>query len=100
MWRHGDVFIERVETIPVGRKKLRLPVLAEGELTGHAHRILEPQAAVFFEGTSEGERFFEITTPTATVTHEEHGPITLERGKYRSWIQREYHPEEIRRVLD
>jgi len=34
------------------------------------------------------------------VVHEEHGPISLEPGTYRVWIQREYSPEAIRRVLD
>lgn len=100
MWRHGDVFIQKVKSIPGNLKKARLPVLAEGEITGHSHRIREPGAAVFFEGSEVGERYFEITIPKATVVHEEHGPIELEQGKYRSWIQREYFPEEIRRVID
>ncbi len=100
MWRHGDVFIERVESIPDGLEKARLAVLAEGELTGHAHRIQELGAAVFFHGTADGERYFEVTIPSATLVHEEHGPISLSRGNYRSWIQREYHPEQIRRVID
>ncbi len=100
MWRHGDVFIERIKSIPAGLEQARVPVLAEGELTGHAHRIKEPGAAILFNGNTGGECFFEITIPAATVVHEEHGPITLTRGKYRSWIQREYHPQEIRRVVD
>ncbi len=100
MWRHGDVFIEQVRSIPPGLTPTRVPVLAEGELTGHAHRIQEAGAAEFFIGPVDGERFFRIKTPSATVVHEEHGPITLTKGAYRSWIQREYHPEEIRRVID
>lgn len=100
MWRHGDVFIEMVEKLPVGLKPLRLQVLAEGEITGHAHRIKEPGTAKFFEGAQEGERFFIIEAPEVTLVHEEHGPIKLKQGNYRSWIQREYHPQAIRRVID
>lgn len=100
MWRHGDVFIERVTSLPPGLEPARLPVLAEGELTGHAHRIQEPGAAEVFISPVEGERFFRIKLPSATVVHEEHGPIELPQGMYRSWIQREYHPQEIRRVID
>lgn len=100
MWRHGDVFIEAVRSIPTGLEPARLPVLAEGELTGHAHRFQDPGVAAFFVGSMDGERFFEIQAASATLVHEEHGPITLPRGTYRSWIQREYHPQEIRRVID
>ncbi len=100
MWRHGDVFIERVDNIPPGLRLTPIPVLAEGEITGHAHRISEPQAATFYIGTEVGERYFEVNIAEATIIHEEHAPIKLPSGKYRSWIQREYHPQEIRRVID
>jgi len=98
LWRHGDVFLARVETIPTGLRKLPHCRLAEGEITGHAHRISEPHTADLFEGN--GERFLHIRAPQATLMHEEHAPITLEQGIYRVWIQREYSPEEIRRVID
>jgi hypothetical protein len=41
-----------------------------------------------------------VLADSATVTHEEHGPITLPRGTYRVWRQREYSPEAIRVVRD
>jgi hypothetical protein len=44
--------------------------------------------------------FLRVTGDTATVTHEEHRSIALKTGVYRVWIQREYSPQEIRRVLD
>ncbi len=100
MWRHGDVFIARIEKIPPGLTPTGLPVLAEGELTGHAHRIATPNAGKFFIGNEPGERYFEICVPEAILTHEEHASVSLPAGIYRSWIQREYHPNEIRRVID
>ena len=72
--------------------------LAKGELTGHAHRITERDNASLWQ--DDDSLFLDVTGSEATLTHEEHAPITLKRGKYRVWIQREYTPQEIRRVLD
>ena len=43
MWRHGDVFIAAVEAIPDGAVRRTGWVLAEGEATGHSHRIERPE---------------------------------------------------------
>lgn len=98
MWRHGDVMIAPVPSIPTGATKRTLPILVYGEITGHSHRIAEPNAAQFWE--HDGIIFMQIIAETATVVHEEHKPITLPRGIYRVWQQREYTPQEIRRVVD
>lgn len=98
MWRHGDVFLARVEEIPANLPRLPAPVLAEGEITGHAHRIEEAGAAEVYDAGED--RFLRILADRATLIHEEHGPIELERGEYRVWIQREYFPDSIRRVID
>ena len=98
MWRHGDVFLARLDSMPQGTRKLPGAVLAEGELTGHAHRIQETGAAEVHE--LDSERFLRVLADRATLVHEEHGPIVLEKGDYRFWIQREYSPEAIRRVVD
>ncbi len=98
MWRHGDVFIQACDGIPSGATKLPHCILAKGELTGHAHRIEDRGVAELFR--QQGTLFLRVTGECATVTHEEHGPISLEQGTYRVWIQREYSPEEIRRVVD
>ena len=44
--------------------------------------------------------FVRVLADAVRVVHEEHQPITLPRGTYRVWGQREYSPEAIRRVLD
>src|SRR4051794_14263046 len=98
MWRHGDVFLAKIPGIPKGARPLPQCVLAEGELTGHSHRIKEPKAAALFD--LAGERYLEVTASQATLVHQEHAAISLERGAYRVWIQREYSPQEIRRVVD
>jgi len=98
MWRHGDVFIQACAGVPASATRLPHCILAKGELTGHAHRIEERDAAQLFR--QDDMLYLRVTGDRATVIHEEHAPISLERGAYRVWIQREYSPEEIRRVLD
>ncbi len=95
--RQGDVFLELVERLPEGSEAVKGPlVLAEGEVTGHAHRVQGGRAKLF---EAAGERFLRVTA-RATLAHEEHAPITLTRGVYRVIIQREYHPQEFRNVAD
>jgi hypothetical protein len=98
LFRHGDVLVAQVPAIPV--EALRRPhlVLAEGEMTGHVHRIAEPNSAELFQRGSE--MFLRVLCKTATLIHQEHGPIELPQGEYRVWRQREYSPREIRQVRD
>ena len=71
-------------------------VLAEGEATGH-HHVLECEE---LESWKDSEEIQVRVSQAATVTHEEHASIGLTKGTYRVTRQREYTPEEIRRVQD
>src|SRR5260370_6532975 len=98
LWRQGDVFLISTRDLPATGRVERRPVLAEGEVTGHAHRLEDPTSGQVF---SVGENLYlEVLAGSATIVHEEHGPITLPRGGYAIRIQREYSPQEIRRVVD
>ena len=48
MWRQGDILIAAVQEIPRGSTRRPNCVLAEGELTGHSHRIDQPATAELF----------------------------------------------------
>ncbi len=98
MYRHGDVLIAATEALPQSAKRRPTQTIAWGEVTGHSHRIAEPGAAEVWE--SGGALFLRVTTPRATLVHEEHRPIVLAQGLYRVWFQREYTPQAIRRVVD
>ena len=78
----------------MAKRKLDRPVLAEGELTGHAHRV---DVDVYEDEV--GVR--EFSGPT-TVTHEEHGPIALPRDDYLAdrVIETDHFADEARRVTD
>lgn len=90
-FRQGDVLLVAVEAIPTGatpeRRTGRI-VLAEGEATGHAHAIAEPDARAF---THDGQRYL-LTRSVAKLLHEEHAPIEVPAGSWRIVIQREYEP--------
>jgi hypothetical protein len=98
LYRHGDLLVESADKIPKNARLVQHLVLAEGELTGHSHRIAEKKAAELYQ-TSAG-LFLRVTAAQATLIHQEHGPITLTQGCYRVWRQREYSPREIRVVRD
>jgi hypothetical protein len=101
-YRQGDVFLARIDELPdelrpVPRDAGRV-VLADGDATGHAHAIADAGAELLTSGLEE--RFLRIVNDFATLTHEEHAPITLPRGAYRVVRQREYTPGAPRTVAD
>lgn len=71
------------------KKKLDKPVLAEGEVTGHAHRL--PDTVDVYLNEEDGTREFTLKKP-AVLTHEEHGAIELAPGKLKSGQVVEYDP--------
>lgn len=84
-FRHGDVQIIKVDSIPIGAKKLDRKELAYGEVTGHAHRI---DVGDLFE-TKDGQLYLRVNELTR-VSHEEHKTMVLEPGCYRVGIKRQY----------
>jgi hypothetical protein len=98
MWRHGDVLIAASNGVPAGARRRPGAVLAYGEITGHSHRFQVPEAVELWE--HDGILFVDVLAESATIVHEEHGPISIPRGVYRAWMQREYTPQAIRRVAD
>jgi hypothetical protein len=99
MWRQGDVLIERAAEVPPTARKLKRLILASGDSTGQRHTIKEYKAAELYRDGSD-EMFLRVTANEATVVHPEHRPITLPRGTYRVWKQREFSDAAPRPVLD
>jgi len=100
-YRHGDLLLIPVDSIPEGLPKKDNTELLEGEISGHVHRL--NGGTVYAETPTIANDFllgfFEIPTETE-VTHEEHETIVLPPGKYKFYSQREYDPQENRRVID
>lgn len=102
--RQGDVLIVGVKSVPkstepVARDKGRV-VLAYGEVTGHAHAIKSKNAALFRDPKLAAVFMLVTGDGPVALEHEEHGTITIPPGAYRVVGQREYSPQEIRRVAD
>ena len=99
--RHGDVYLVKVEELPKNARAQPTPepgqaILAYGEVTGHAHRIKDPTAKLWLDGTNT----YLTVDQVAQLTHEEHHTIILEPGVYQVIHQVEYLPAEYRRVVD
>ena len=97
MYRQGDVLLLKVEELPKKRRKITSDIILKGEVTGHAHKIVN---GTLYFGTpileTDGESFRSMTVmyvqakKGAKLVHEEHGLIDLEPGFYEVRTQREY----------
>lgn len=114
-WRQGDVLIERVEILPgkiTPQPENGRIILAHGEVTGHAHELVEVQHSQIFDadesfkigGDLDDVRALPRMALTVgrktAVKHQEHQRIPLKKGSYRVTRQREYSPQELRNVAD
>ena len=99
IFRHGDLLIKRIGELPANLTKLKTTVLAEGETTGHKHKLVGQQVQVFKD--SNQQMYVELKEP-AQLVHEEHKTIDLDAGNYVIIHEREFEPfeQEIRRVAD
>lgn len=102
-YQQGDVLIEEIDEIPSTAKKVEAKprgyVLFEGDVTNHAH-VIEKVANIDF--LEKDGVFYIVNKKAATVTHEEHKPITIPAGSWRVRGVQEYDhfAEEARRVID
>ena len=75
-----------------------------GEYTGHKHVInrdtKETDLQLYFG--ADGKIYLGIENGTATITHEEHKPITFNPGIYEMDVEKEfnYFEEQINQVID
>lgn len=93
--RQGDVLLSPSGSIQ-GYPLAHL-TLAEGEVTGHSHRIADGQAELYEQN---GTLYLRVLSKKATLTHEEHNDIQVPKGNWMVRIQREYEPQGWRYVAD
>jgi hypothetical protein len=93
-YRHGDVLLTSKQ-IPKSAKRKQTKIVAEGEVTGHAHRL---ENGTIYE---DGEQLYVRARKGAALTHEEHLREEIAQDEYQVTIQREYDDEkEWRQVAD
>lgn len=103
--RQGDVLLIPVNKIPTNLKRTTKIVLARGEATGHHHSIVGENCTGFVAEQLQTEdalsQYVEIENEDGVdLVHQTHDPVHLPPGKYKSVIQSEYHPQELRNVRD
>jgi hypothetical protein len=91
--RQGDVLLvplELDELVITRLERRGNVVLARGEATGHAHRIVDPRAELRI---TPWERILVVHgDEPVTLEHEEHDPIAVAPGAWEIRRQREYAP--------
>jgi hypothetical protein len=103
--QQGDVLIKRVNSLPskaIAKKPTpKGYVLAEGEHTGHAHRIANIETDICELYEKDGVLYIKANNP-CNLTHEEHKQITIPEGIWEIGIVKEYDHflEEARNVED
>jgi hypothetical protein len=95
--RQGDVLLSPIAAKLSWLNSHKLPhrTLAEGEVTGHSHRITQGDAALF---KRDETLYLEVLSETAMLTHEEHAAIAIPQGTWMVRIQREYQQGEFEYV--
>ena len=100
-FQQGDVCLESVK-VPASAKRKNGLVLAEGELTGHAHRLIVPGCVTAELFEEKGDLYLKVSGGEVELVHEEHAPQVIEEGEYRIGrvLEYDYDTEEARRVQD
>lgn len=96
-YQQGDVIVEVADKVE--GEKLNHLILAEGDVTGHIHRITSGEAALY---NMQGALYLKVISDHALLTHEEHGKIVLPKGDYvvRKVLEYDHWADEIREVAD
>lgn len=99
MIRQGDILFIPVTEIPNNdpqRKIRKSGIIAQGEATGHHHRIAEADMAVAeiveVGHTWDGrfDTYLSVTDHGISIVHEEHKTVTLPVGSYKIHQAREF----------
>ena len=93
-YRHGDLLLRQVDEIPGSTTPMSTNIIAEGEVTGHNHKLYGSHQVY---GTSpKNPRVIEPTYFQAkediSLKHEEHATLKIKKGNYVIIHEREYNP--------
>lgn len=73
--RQGDILLEATDIPkPQGLQPKEQVILAEGELTGHAHTLT---GKLVYEWEMEGQRYVMVSGDEGTLYHEDHDPVPV-----------------------
>ncbi|MDE2026907.1 MAG: hypothetical protein KGJ11_00020 [Candidatus Omnitrophica bacterium] len=95
-YRQGDILLIGIDEDSNVREESISNVLAEGEVTGHKHEIVNGTV----HSHSWRSDIYVRSTGATTLVHPEHGHIKIKEGLYRFEKQREYDELNNRYVAD
>lgn len=95
--QQGDELLFKTAKLPKGLKVDKTCDLMRSPVTGHCHKL---KGAELFRGKN-GERFI-LAKKKASLVHEEHNTVVIEKGAYEVKTVQEYDhfEEESRNVID
>ncbi len=74
--RQGDLLFVPISKLPENAIRIETSIIAEGEATGHHHRLAVREDAEL-AALWDGSKMVKVGPNGVTVVHEEHGPVTL-----------------------
>ena len=101
MIQQGDVVLIRVDCLPDGVKNKEGYTLAEGEVTGHSHRITELDTNLCDLFEKDGVLYVKAKESVSLI-HQEHKAVEIPTGVWKVNIVKEFDHflEESRNVQD
>ena len=94
LYRHGDLLIKQIDHIPLSAKPLSTSIIAEGEITGHNHKLYGSHQV--YGTRHDNPRIIEPTYFQAkediSLKHQEHNTLKISKGNYEVVHEREYDP--------
>ncbi len=100
--RQGDIYIQRIEKLPKSAKTSTVHLqLVPGETQGSRHCLDSLDGVTMYTKPDATPLDGPLlrTTQERTITHPEHGHVTIPAGIYAITYQRQY-ANELRRVAD
>lgn len=91
MIRQGDIlFVPTTDKVSESAKLRKSGIVAEGEATGHHHRIAVLEDAELYEMSWRGDLMLRVSERGVSIVHEEHHTVTLPPGNYKVHQAREF----------
>ena len=94
-YRHGDLLLKQVDKIPESATPMKTNIIAEGEVTGHNHKLYGSHQ-VYGTHSSQNWRIIEPTYFQAkediSLKHQEHSTLKISKGNYVIVHEREHNP--------
>jgi len=111
LYRHGDLLITRINAVPQSAINISSKIIAEGEVSGHKHKLVGQATVRIVTGKDVGHTIIErvesgdvsinripelyfSASEDVKLTHEEHKTLELPRGSYKVTKEREFNPFE------